>query len=113
MDVELDDGDRIDALGAAVIATPGHTDGSVALHVPDVGVLFTGDVAAESEGAVMLGPFNIDRAQARASFRRFAGPAGGGTVDTVCFGHGRPLQGDRVRLLRDATSVDVVPDPLG
>lgn len=109
VDVELDDGDRIDELGAVVVATPGHTDGSIALHLPDAGVLFTGDVAAESDGRVVLGPFNTDRARAAASFRRFAGLA----ADTVCFGHGSPLRGDAVRRLHDATTADVVPDPLG
>jgi len=109
VDVELDDGDRIDELGAVVVATPGHTDGSIALHLPRAGVLFTGDVAAESEGRVVLGPFNTDRALATASFRRFADLA----ADTVCFGHGRPLRGDAVHLLHDAASAEVVPDPLG
>lgn len=109
VDVELDDGDRIDELGAVVVATPGHTDGSVALHLPDAGVLFTGDVAAEHEGQVVLGAFHTDRAMATASFRRFAGLA----ADTVCFGHGRPLRGDAVGLLHDAAAADVVPDPLG
>jgi glyoxylase-like metal-dependent hydrolase (beta-lactamase superfamily II) len=109
VDVELDDGDRIDELGAVVVATPGHTDGSIALHLPDTGVLFTGDVAAESEGRVVLGPFNTGRARATASFRRFADLA----ADTVCFGHGRPLRDDDVGLLHDAAAADVVPDPLG
>ena len=109
VDVELDDGDRIDELGAVVVATPGHTDGSIALHLPDAGLLFTGDAAAESEGLVVLGPFNVDRARATASFRRFAGLA----ADTVCFGHGRPLRGTDTRLLHDAATAGVVPDPLG
>lgn len=109
VDVELDDGDTIDGIGAVVVAVPGHTDGSVALHLPDAGVLFTGDVAAESDGQVVLGPFNTDRARARESFRRFAGLS----ADTVCFGHGRPLRDDGVRLLHDAASAGVVPDPLG
>lgn len=109
VDVEVDDGDRIDELGAVVVATPGHTDGSIALHLPDAGVLFTGDVAAESEGRVVLGPFNTDRERASASFRRFADLA----ADTVCFGHGNPLRDDDVRLLHAAASGEVVPDPLG
>lgn len=109
VDVELDDGDRIEELGAVVVATPGHTDGSIALHLPDAGVLFTGDVAAEYEGHVILGPFHTDRAMATASFRRFAGLA----ADTVCFGHGQPLRGPEARRLHEAATADVVPDPLG
>jgi glyoxylase-like metal-dependent hydrolase (beta-lactamase superfamily II) len=109
VDVELDDGDRIDDLGAVVVAVPGHTDGSIALHLPDEGVLFTGDVAAQAEGQVILGPFNTDRVRAAASFRRFADlPA-----DAVCFGHGAPLLGGETALLVAAATATAVPDPLG
>ena len=109
VDVELDDGDRIPDLGAVVIGTPGHTDGSIALHFPDEELLFTGDVAAHAEGQVFLGPFNTDRPRATASFRRFAGlPA-----RTVCFGHGAPLLDEATAALRDAAATVPVPDPLG
>jgi glyoxylase-like metal-dependent hydrolase (beta-lactamase superfamily II) len=33
--------------GAHVVHTPGHTDGSIALHLPGPRVLFTGDTVAE------------------------------------------------------------------
>jgi glyoxylase-like metal-dependent hydrolase (beta-lactamase superfamily II) len=47
VDVELVDGDTVDfGGGARVIATPGHTDGSIAVSLPDHGVLFTGDLVA-------------------------------------------------------------------
>ncbi len=109
VDRDLDDADVLAPLGARVVATPGHTDGSIALHVGDAGVLFTGDIAAETDGAVILGPFNTDREQARRSFRRLAGL----DADVVCFGHGRPLAGAGVAALRDAVAADPVPDPLG
>jgi hypothetical protein len=80
-----------------------------ALHFHEAGALFTDDVATEHQGYVVLGPFNHDRAQARESFRRFAGI----NVDTVCFGHGRPLLGQDTQKLRDAALADQVPDPLG
>jgi glyoxylase-like metal-dependent hydrolase (beta-lactamase superfamily II) len=109
VDVELDDGDQIPDIGAVVVGTPGHTDGSIALYLPDEGVLFTGDVAAHAEGHVILGPFNTDRARAAASFRRFAElPA-----RTVCFGHGEPLLDDAAAALRHAATAAQVPDPLG
>jgi glyoxylase-like metal-dependent hydrolase (beta-lactamase superfamily II) len=109
VDVELADGDGVSDLGAVVVGLPGHTDGSIALHLPDDGVLFTGDVAAHAEGQVILGPFNTDRARAAASFRRFADlPA-----VTVCFGHGAPLLDDAAAALREAATAAQVPDPLG
>jgi glyoxylase-like metal-dependent hydrolase (beta-lactamase superfamily II) len=109
VDRELTDDELLVEIGATVISVPGHTDGSIALHFGEAGALFTGDVATENQGHVILGPFNHDRTQARESFRRFADIE----VDTVCFGHGQPLQGQETRKLRDAASADQVPDPLG
>ncbi|MER7548370.1 MBL fold metallo-hydrolase [Streptomyces anulatus] len=72
--------------GARVVHAPGHTAGSIAIHLPRHGVLFTGDAVASVE-RVMLGVFNVDRAGAAATFRRLAAFA----PRTVCFGHGDPL----------------------
>lgn len=90
-----------------MIATPGHTDGSIALHLPGRGVLFTGDVVAHLQGQLILGPFNTDRARAAASARRLAGLE----LDAVCFGHGEALLGPATELL--AAAAPSVPDPLG
>jgi len=109
VDRELDDNETLDAIGARVLSTPGHTSGSIALHFPSEDVLFTGDVATEHLGLVMLGPFNQDRARSRESFRRFADI----DVDTVCFGHGQPLRGKDTAKLRAAASASEIPDPLG
>jgi len=109
VDRELDDNEVLDAIGARVLSVPGHTDGSIALHFPNEAVLFTGDVATQQQGQVMLGPFDHDRAQARESFRRFASIE----VDTVCFGHGQPLLGADTAKLRAAATANEVPDPLG
>ena len=109
VDRELTDDEVLEELGASVVSTPGHTDGSIALHFHEARVLFTGDVATENQGYVILGPFNHDRPRASESFRRFADI----DVDTVCFGHGQPLQGQDTQKLRDAASADEVPDPLG
>jgi glyoxylase-like metal-dependent hydrolase (beta-lactamase superfamily II) len=109
VDVELDDGDHVADLGAVVVGVPGHTDGSIALYLPDHGIVFTGDVAAHVDGQVFLGPFNTDRARAAASFRQFADlPAA-----TVCVGHGAPLLDDAAAALREAAAAAQVPDPLG
>jgi glyoxylase-like metal-dependent hydrolase (beta-lactamase superfamily II) len=53
-------------------------------------VLFTGDTAARTpDGALILGVFNVDRAQAINSFRLQAAL----DVDIACFGHGDRLSG--------------------
>ncbi|MFH8687016.1 MBL fold metallo-hydrolase [Streptomyces anulatus] len=72
--------------GARVVHAPGHTAGSIAIHLPLHGVLFTGDTVASVQ-RVMLGVFNVDRAEAAATFRRLAALA----PRTVCVGHGDPL----------------------
>ncbi len=100
VDQELAGGDLIDlAGGAAVIGAPGHTDGSIAVHVPSQRLLFTGDsVAASPSGRVILGPFNVDREQAIATFRALADL----DVDTAVFGHGDAVTADASAALRDA-----------
>ncbi len=57
---------------AVLVAVSGHTEGSIALHLPAPGVLFTGDAVA-SVGRTVLGVFNADCARVAAS----AGQAGG------------------------------------
>jgi glyoxylase-like metal-dependent hydrolase (beta-lactamase superfamily II) len=84
---ELRDGDVLDfGGGAEVLSVPGHTKGSIAIHLSRHRMLFTGDTIA-NVGTVMLGTFNQDRARTVASFRRLAAL----DVDTACFGHGEPI----------------------
>lgn len=93
---ELHDGDVLDfGAGAEVLAIPGHTEGSIAIHLPQYGVLFTGDTIA-NVGTIMLGTFNQDRARTVASFQRLSAL----DVETACFGHGEPIAsgaGARIR----------------
>jgi glyoxylase-like metal-dependent hydrolase (beta-lactamase superfamily II) len=86
---ELHDGDELDFGGAEILAIPGHTDGSIAIHLPNHGVLFTGDPIA-NVGTVMLGTFNQDRTQTVASFKRLASL----DAETACVGHGEPITAD-------------------
>lgn len=96
VDRALVDGDVLDfGGGAEILAIPGHTEGSIAIHLPRHGVLFTGDTIA-NVGSVTLGVFNQDRAQTVASFQRLAAL----DLETACFGHGEPIAseaGDRIR----------------
>jgi glyoxylase-like metal-dependent hydrolase (beta-lactamase superfamily II) len=88
------DGDVLDVPGRPVaIPTPGHTDGHVSFHLPDRGVLFTGD-AMNSRNPLTgrLGPqimpasLNISSAQALESLSHLEGLDAG----AVLFGHGEP-----------------------
>ncbi|MBD0743811.1 MBL fold metallo-hydrolase [Streptomyces sp. CBMA152] len=100
VDREVEDGDVLDFGGGAVVVhSPGHTDGSIGIHLPRHGVLFTGDCVA-GVGQVMLGVFNVDRAQAQASFRRLAALA----PSVACFGHGDPLTTDAAKVLTEASA---------
>ena len=104
VDEEVEDGYVLDlAGGAVVLGTPGHTPGSIALHLPQHGVLITGDTVAEHQGQVVLGPFNTDRASAWASLQRLAAL----DVEVACFGHGAPVTAGAGAALRRAT------DPFG
>jgi glyoxylase-like metal-dependent hydrolase (beta-lactamase superfamily II) len=87
VDREVGDGDVLAfGGGARVVHGPGHTAGSIALHLPGPRVLFTGDTVAEHGGAVILGPFNQDRWRALESFRALTAL----DVDLALFGHGEP-----------------------
>jgi glyoxylase-like metal-dependent hydrolase (beta-lactamase superfamily II) len=100
IDRELGDGDELGfGDGAVAVAVPGHTPGSVAIYLPRHQVLFAGDAAARRpDGPAMCGVFNVDRAQAAASFRRLAGL----DVAVACFGHGEPLTDAATATLRSA-----------
>lgn len=104
VDREVTDQDVLD-LGddAVVLSVPGHTPGSIALHLPAAGVLITGDTIAEHQGEVVLGPFNTDRDAAWRSLQRLAAL----DIDVACFGHGQPVVRSASSALRRAT------DPFG
>lgn len=86
--------------GAHVVPVPGHTDGSIAVHLPSYGVLFTGDTVAASpvDGSVVPGVFNVDRARLLRSFDELAHL----DAELACFGHGGPVLRDASAVLRDA-----------
>ena len=97
---ELDDGESVDdAGGAVVVSAPGHTPGSIALHLPGQRLLLTGDTATRSGDGITLGPFNVDRQRSWRSLRRFAAL----DLDIACFGHGPPLLAGASQALWSAT----------
>lgn len=100
VDVELHGAETLDIVGGAhIIATPGHTDGSIAVHLVSHGILFTGDTIA-NVGDVTLGVFNRDRARTVESFRTLTEI----DCETVAFGHGEPIAADAAERLRAAAA---------
>ncbi|MGW7525849.1 MBL fold metallo-hydrolase [Streptomyces sp. NPDC054783] len=96
----VSDGDVLDfGGGARVIHVPGHTDGSIALFLPEEGVLFTGDTVAASpvDGSVMPGVLNLDRRQLLASLCRLAELE----AEVACFGHGDAVLAGAATALRE------------
>jgi glyoxylase-like metal-dependent hydrolase (beta-lactamase superfamily II) len=104
VDREVADGDVLDfGGGAVVVAVPGHTDGSIALHLPGPKVLFTGD-SVSNVGRTRLGVFNTDRVRAVESLHRLAEL----DVDTALFGHGDPVTQGAAAALRAAAAATVL-----
>ncbi|ARX81477.1 metallo-beta-lactamase [Streptomyces alboflavus] len=97
---EVADDDVLDfGGGARLVSARGHTAGSVGVHLPRHGVLFTGDAVASAPGhGVLLGVGNQDRDEAVASFHRLAALE----ADVACFGHGDPVERDASAVLRAA-----------
>lgn len=102
VDGELHDGEAIDiSSGAEAVHVPGHTAGSIAVYVPKQRALFVGDAAARlPDGQVVVGVFNVDREQTRASFRRLAEL----DFEAVFFGHGAPMDRDAAMAFRKAAA---------
>jgi glyoxylase-like metal-dependent hydrolase (beta-lactamase superfamily II) len=105
----LADGDVLDVPGSPrIIHTPGHTPGSVAVHVPGVDAVFLGDTFTTRN--VLTGatgpkpaPFTLEPGQAVSSLDRLDG------IDTtwVLPGHGPAWDGgapEALRLIREAAA---------
>lgn len=93
--VEVTDGDVLDPPGSpVVIGMPGHSPGSIAVHVPMADAVFVGDALTTRH--VLTGrlgaqpaPFTDDTAEAMASLDRLAAVE----ASWVLPGHGAPLHG--------------------
>ncbi|MFE3114005.1 MBL fold metallo-hydrolase [Kitasatospora indigofera] len=105
VDREVEAGDVLEfGGGAVVVGAPGHTDGSIALHLPVHRLLFTGDAVA-NVGRTMLGVFNTDRAAAVESLHRLAELK----VESAVFGHGDPVVTGATAALRAAAADAAAP----
>ncbi|QPZ38408.1 MBL fold metallo-hydrolase [Paramicrobacterium chengjingii] len=98
---EVADGQVLDLPGSPeVIGLPGHSPGSIAIHVPDVSAVFVGD--GLTTGHVLTGkqgpqpaPFTDDQAAALSSLVRLERL----NVDWVIPGHGKPWHGGIAEVL--------------
>lgn len=103
--VTVRDGDVLDLPGSPrIIGMPGHSPGSVAVHVPMVDAVFVGDALTTRH--VLTGaagpqpaPFTDDPAEALASLRRLEGLE----VTWVLPGHGTPWNRGVDEALREIT----------
>lgn len=102
---ELADGDVLDLPGSPeIIGLPGHSAGSVAIHVPSVAALFVGDGLTTQH--VLTGrtgpgpaPFTDDPTAATASLSRLESRLESQRVDWIIPGHGAPWRGSIPELL--------------
>ena len=104
------DGEAIDVPGRPIVLfTPGHTEGHCGLHLPDRGVLISGDALTtvdlwdpEHRGPQMIRrQFNYNHDQAFESLDRFVDLE----ADVIVPGHGEPWRGqprDAVAMVREA-----------
>jgi glyoxylase-like metal-dependent hydrolase (beta-lactamase superfamily II) len=105
--VTFADGDTLDLPGSPrIIHVPGHTPGSVAVHVPAVDALFVGD--ALTTGNVLTGeqgprpaPFTLDPEGALASLAKLEAVQ----ATWVLPGHGAPWSGGVAEAIRQVRQV--------
>jgi glyoxylase-like metal-dependent hydrolase (beta-lactamase superfamily II) len=102
--VAIDDGATLDLPGSPrVMHMPGHTPGSIGIHVPAVDAVFVGDsfttrnVLTGAEGPA-IAPFTLDPEGAKASWGRLDG------IDArwLLVGHGDPWDGGVAAAIREA-----------
>ncbi|MDQ4501299.1 MBL fold metallo-hydrolase [Sinomonas sp. ASV322] len=109
--VPVHDGDVLPLPGSPrVLAMPGHSPGSIAIHVPAVRAVFVGDELTTRH--VLTGvdgpqpaPFTDDQAGSSASIERLAGL----DVDWVIPGHGAPWRGDAPSLIAAYRTAEGLP----
>lgn len=68
--------------------TPGHTQGSLSLYMPDRGLIIVGDLLSNTFGLSLPSKdFTVDPDEEIRSIKKLADLE----FDTICFGHGRPV----------------------
>ncbi len=96
VDRRLEDGDSLGEV--TVIHSPGHTPGSISVHVPGRGLLMVGDALEHRGGKLGLpsSHFTADMEQAKRSIRKLAEL----DFDVLCFSHFPPIRNRAAPALR-------------
>jgi glyoxylase-like metal-dependent hydrolase (beta-lactamase superfamily II) len=93
IDIQLEGGETFKNFGGLeIIHTPGHTQGSICLYSAKNSFLIAGDALRKRRDKIQL-PFrvsNSDMKMAAESVRKLSALK----FDTLCFGHGLPVQGN-------------------
>jgi glyoxylase-like metal-dependent hydrolase (beta-lactamase superfamily II) len=110
VDRELDDGEILDiGAGARVVGAPGHTEGTIVLHLPAERILFSGDAIERTPDGRTIAPvFNLDSARAAESVRALAKL----DFDMLCPAHGEPLTEQADAVVR-AVAAGLTPETVG
>lgn len=109
MEVELAEGDLLDALGGLrVLHTPGHTPGSICLYSKERGVLFSGDTVQYSRGKLRraLSIYSWNPELEVSSILRVAQLK----FDLLLPGDGKPLLGGADKRVRKFVAAHLKPD---
>jgi glyoxylase-like metal-dependent hydrolase (beta-lactamase superfamily II) len=97
VDENLKDGDHVGPL--TVMHVPGHTPGSLAFYWPEKKALIAGDIVVTwPELALGWPQITLDNKQNRDSVGKLCEMA---PAEILCVGHGNPLAGEPVKVMRD------------
>ena len=101
VDLRLADGDRLGDGDVTVVHSPGHTPGSISIHLPSRGLLIVGDALEHRRGRLGLpsSHFSADMTEARRSIRKLAEL----DFDVLCFSHFPPIRKRAAAALRRFT----------
>ena len=92
-------GDGHDVFGLRIVATPGHTAGSISVLDPVAGVLVAGDALRTERGRPTLpgAQFTVDMDEAVRSIVKLGGLA----FETLLVGHGEPIESGAAALVAE------------
>ena len=98
VDRRLADGDSLGNGDVRVVHSPGHTPGSISVHLPARGLLMVGDALEHRRGRLGLpsSHFTADMEQAKRTVRKLAEL----DFDVLCFSHFPPIRKRAAPVLR-------------
>ena len=102
----LNDGDELPILGGLrAVHTPGHTPGSLCFYLEKAGVLFTGDLIIEHQGALGKNSHAFPGANLK-DYQASLAKVASLDYDLLCPGHGEPVRGGAAQQVRALVKED-------